>query len=120
MVLSLLVSLLAVSFGVVGGEAHALDCAGVDTSVIDCSQSGESNGIWALLITVINIMTGGVGILAVAGLVYGSIMYSTAEGDPGKVSKAREIIRNVVIGLIMFAAMYALLNFIIPGGIFNS
>lgn len=99
------------------------DCGGVKTAIVKCDadNSGDlnKNGIWALLLIVINVMTAGVGVLAVAGIVYGSILYTTAEDKADQVNKAVDIIRNVIIGLIAFALMWALLNFIIPGGVFS-
>lgn len=104
--------------------AYAANCGGTPTAIISCDadNSGnnvENNGIWALLLIALNIMTAGVGILAVGGIVYGAILYTTAEDKADQVNKAIGIIQNVVIGLVMFALMYALLNFLIPGGIFS-
>jgi hypothetical protein len=79
----------------------------------------QDTGLWGILVLVINIMTGGIGILAIAGIIYGSILYTTAGDSSEKVSKARAVIRNVVIGIIAYALMYAGLNFIIPGGLFS-
>ena len=99
------------------------DCGGVDTAIIKCSakNSGDvtDNGIWALLLLIINIMTAGVGVLAVAGIVYGAVLYTTAEDKADQVKKATDVLTNVVIGLIAFALMWAALNFIIPGGVFK-
>jgi hypothetical protein len=98
-------------------------CAGVKTAFIKCNEKNtgpvEDNGIWALLMMVVNILTAGVGIVAVAGIVYGSILYTTAEDKADQVQKAISIIRNVVIGLVLFALMWAGLNFIVPGGVFS-
>lgn len=98
------------------------DCGGVKTAIIKCdaTNSGdtEDNGIWALLLIALNILTAGVGIVAVGGIVYGSILYTTAEDKADQVKKAIDIITNVIIGLVLFALMYAGLNFIIPGGVF--
>lgn len=79
----------------------------------------QSSGVWGLLLLVINIMTAGIGILAVAGIVYGSILYASAGGSPENTKKAMGIITNVVIGILAYALMYAVLNFIIPGGLFT-
>lgn len=99
------------------------DCGGVHTAIIKCdadnSGSLNKNGIWALLLIVINVMTAGVGVLAVGGIVYGAILYTTAEDKADQVNKAVDIIRNVIIGLITFALMWAGLNFLIPGGVFS-
>ena len=98
------------------------DCGGVKTAIIKCDadNSGdvENNGIWALLLIVLNILTTGVGVIAVGGIVYGAILYTTAGDKADQVKKSTEIITSVVIGLILFAMMWAGLNFIVPGGVF--
>ncbi len=98
-------------------------CGGVVTSVISCNQTGgdsiENTGVWGILLLVINILTAGIGIAAVGGVIYGSIMYASAGDDPGQVKTARTIITNVVVGLAAYALMYSFLNFIIPGGLFT-
>ena len=98
-------------------------CADVDTAIIKCSASGkgknlENNGVWALLVMLIKIMTAGVGILAVAGLGYGAFLWTTAGGSAAQIVKAKETIFNVVVGIVAFALMGALLQFLIPGGVF--
>ena len=111
----------------------AADCATGDpnnpikTSIISgpaCdgnSKSGkvEDNPIWKLLIFVLNIMIAGVGVLAVAGVVYASVLYVTAADRADQIKKAKDLILNVAIGVIAFGLMYSFLNFLIPGGIFN-
>ena len=98
-------------------------CAGVDTAIIKCDPdaSGETktNGVWQLLLMVVNILTAGVGVIAVAGIVYGAVLYTTAEDKADQVKQATNIITNVVIGLVLFALMWAGLNFIVPGGVFS-
>jgi hypothetical protein len=121
-------------------------CDGVDTNIISCNQDSsngtcpdgtvvalssscpdgskpilavENTGVWGLLLMAINILTAGIGILAVAGIVYGSVLYASAGGSPEQVKKAMGIISNVVIGIVAYALMYALLNFLIPGGLFD-
>ena len=60
----------------------------------------------------------GVGIVAVGGIVYGAILYASAADNQAQVTKALEVIRNVVIGLVAYALMYVLIEFLIPGGLF--
>lgn len=103
--------------------AEESTCGGVKTAIIKCNEDNsgtdvKDNAVWALLLMVISIMTAGVGILAVAGIVYGAVLYTTAEDKADQVKKATSIIQNVVIGLILYALMWAGLNFIIPGGVF--
>lgn len=107
----------------------AAKCGGADTAIIECSQDNKTDtngdgvvnekdsGVWGLLLIVINVLTAGVGVVALAGLVYGAILYSAAGGNPEQVKKARAVFTNIVIGIVAFAGMWALLNFIIPGGV---
>ena len=107
-------------------NAYAVEekkCAGVDVSILSCEQTGSTTdvkdtGLWGILLLAINILTAGIGVAAVAGIIYGSIMYASAGGGPEQVKKAKEIIMNVLLGLVAYALMYAFLNFIIPGGMF--
>ena len=99
-------------------------CGGVDTAILSCGGSKdateiEDTGIWSLLIIAINVFTGGVGVAALAGIVYGAVTYTSAGGSPEKVKKAMNIFTNVVIGVVAYALMFSLLNFIIPGGLFT-
>lgn len=97
-------------------------CGGVDTAYFKCSQTGtggvENSGLWGILTVILNIMLAGVGILAVGGIVYGSILYASAQDNQSQVKQAMDIFKNVTIGLVAFALMYAVIEFIIPGGVF--
>ena len=98
-------------------------CGGVETSIIGgdlCgdSSAGEAGTVYKLLIGALNILTAGIGIAAVGGIAYGALLYTTAENKPDQTKKAIGIITNVVIGLVAYALMYVLLNFLIPGGVF--
>jgi hypothetical protein len=102
-------------------------CGGVKTAIIHCDQTGKpgangdvsNTGVWGVLLLAINILTAGVGIAAVGGIVYGAILYTSAGGSPEQVKKAMGIITNVVIGVVAYALMFSGLNFLIPGGLFN-
>jgi hypothetical protein len=100
-------------------------CGGVTTAIIHCDQTGgkgaavSNTGVWGVLLLAINILTAGVGIAAVGGIVYGAILYTSAGGSPEQVKKAMQIITNVVIGVVAYALMFSGLNFLIPGGLFN-
>lgn len=100
-------------------------CGGVKTSLIPCASTGgetsnvEESAVWQVLIFVLNIVTGIIGVVAVGGIVYGGMMYASAQDNASQVQEAVSIIRNVVIGIVMYVGMFALLQFLIPGGIFN-
>jgi len=122
---ALLLAVGVFSFTPVTTYAAGESCGGVSTAIIKCGQAGgedapiKETGVWGILLLAINIMTGLVALAAVAGIVYGAIMYTTAGGSVEQTKKAMGIITNVVIGIVAYALMYAGLNFLIPGGIFT-
>jgi hypothetical protein len=119
----LLIPLMATAFPAT--TTFAAKCGGIDTAVISCDTNKENpkkvedTGVWGILIVTINIMTGGVGVLALAGLIYGAILYSSAGGSPEQVKKARTVFTNVVVGVVAFGGMFVLLNFLVPGVVFR-
>lgn len=123
---------------------YAGNCGGVDTSIINCDETGvgtcsdgstpvdkkcttgnyiapkaESTGLWGILILIINILTAGIGIVAVGGIIYASMLYAASGGDAGQVKESKTIIFNIVVGIVAYALMFSFLNFIIPGGLFK-
>ena len=98
--------------------ALAANCGGAETSVISCDGTG-STAIINIIKQVIKILTAGIGIAAVGAVIYGAFLYTTSEGSPDKIKKAREIWTNTVIGLLMFAFMVLITNFIIPRGVLD-
>lgn len=73
--------------------------------------------IFTWLTGIIRFLSAGVGIAVVGGIVYGGILYATARDNSNQTQKAVVIITNAVIGLILYILMFAILNFLIPGGI---
>ncbi len=53
------------------------------------------------------------GLVAVAVLVFNGFMYITASGDEGKVQKATKGITYAVVGLVIAAIAFIIVNFII-------
>ena len=93
-------------------------CGGVETSIIACSEDG-GNAIWSILEIAVNVLAGLIGIVAVGGLVYGAVLYSSAGDNASQVTKSKTTITNVVVGLVLFAGMYSFIQFLIPGGVFS-
>ncbi len=53
------------------------------------------------------------GLVAVAVLIYNAFMYITASGDEGKVQKATKGITYAIVGLIIAAIAFLIVNFVI-------
>ena len=93
----------------------------VETSILGggcvCDSGGNGQPIFDILNLILNIMTGLVGAAAVIGIVISGIQYTTSSGDEAKMVKAKNRIIQIVIGLVVWALMWAVLNWLMPGGI---
>jgi hypothetical protein len=66
----------------------------------------------------INFLSALVGMVVVIMLIIGGIQYSSAGGDPAKVTAAKGKIMNALIALLAFFFLYAGIQWLVPGGIF--
>lgn len=90
-----------------------------DCKASSFSQLNSNNcGIIKMVIVITNAMSALVGVVIVAMLVWGGIQYSSAGADPSKVQAAKQKIINAIIALVLFIFGYALLQWLVPGGIF--
>ncbi|MEK7496778.1 MAG: pilin [Patescibacteria group bacterium] len=62
---------------------------------------------------IINTVLGIVGVLAVVMIIYGGFLWLTSGGNEEKLSQAKTLLQNVVIGLFIILASYAIANFIV-------
>ncbi len=87
----------------------------------DCStaKGGKCDFIGKYINPAINTLTVLFGLLAAISIILGGINYATSEGDPQKASKAKRRIANTIIAIVAYMFLYAFLQFIVPGGIFN-
>lgn len=75
------------------------------------------NPILIYLKGVVQFLAVGIGLAVVGGIIFGGVTYLTARANAGQVEKAIEIIRSAIIGLLLYIFMFAIINFLIPGGI---
>ena len=85
-----------------------------------CSDGSGDNQIMNVLVTILNWLAIGVSVVVLIGIIYGAVMYASAGGNEAQTKKAISIIRNAVIALILYLAMYSILQYLIPGGVFSS
>lgn len=93
------------------------ECGGAQTNIISCQGSDGVSTITDILKQILIILTTGVGIVAVGGILYGAILYASAQDNAGQTKKGIEVITNTVIGLLLYLFMFAILNLLIPGGV---
>ena len=114
-----LLLLLAVAVFTVGATpAYAAEsCGGTKTQLISCDSKGGTAAIGDLIKIAVTVMTILIGIVATGGIAYGAILYASARDNQAQVSNARTIIRNVIIGVILYGFTIAIINWLIPGGV---
>lgn len=62
---------------------------------------------------VFNIVLGLAGAVAVAFVVFGGVKYMLSQGEPQQTKQARDTILYAVIGIVVVAAAFFLINFVI-------
>ncbi len=90
-------------------------------NILACGESkSAAETMTSLLRIAVIVLSFIVGIAAVGGLAWASVLYAKAQDNEGNVSEAKTLIRNVVIGLLLYVFLVALTNYLIPGGVFGS
>lgn len=80
-------------------------------------QTGTACFINNYVNPVVAFLSAAAGVAVVISVIVGAIQYSSAEGDPSKVSAARNRIVESIVALLAFLFLYAFLNFLLPGGV---
>lgn len=82
---------------------------------------GNSNSDLPTVIqNILNAIIAVAGIVSVVFIIIGGIQYTTSAGDPGKTKKAKDTILYALIGLIICALSFAIVNFTISRIIYNN
>jgi hypothetical protein len=76
------------------------------------AAGGLPTFIWTIALNVIEIMLQAVGYLAAGFIIRGGFKYMTSVGDAGEMAKAKKIIMDAVIGLIISIMSVAIVNLI--------
>jgi hypothetical protein len=66
----------------------------------------------------INVLSAAVGLIVVIMIIIGGIQYASAGGDSKKVADAKARITNALIALLTFIFLFAVLQWLVPGGLF--
>ena len=65
----------------------------------------------------INVFASGMGFLAIGMIIYGGFMLLTAQGDPAKIKRGKDVVTYSIIGVILVVLAYAIVNFVMNSGI---
>jgi hypothetical protein len=87
------------------------------TQVCSTGDDVKTNVIYIYLKAIINFLAIGVGLAVAISIAIGGFGYITSEGNPQKLSAAKNRLFHAVVALLLFILMYSLLQFLIPGGL---
>ena len=76
-------------------------------------NSEDKGDLQTSVTNILNAVIGVLGIVAVIVIIIGGVTYMTSSGDAGKVKKAKDTILYGVIGLVVVALAFAIVNFVI-------
>jgi hypothetical protein len=100
-----------------GTDQVAVGVAINGNNCVDKGTTIENNVIIVWLSSIIKFFTVGVGVAATGGVVYGGFLYLTAQGNAGKTQKGVATIMNALIGVGLYALAFAIINYLVPGGV---
>ena len=124
--LSSIATLLLLLPGVIGGNivyAQQYTCTGGGLKIPSCSGDGlykggiKKNPIVVWMVFFINTISAIIGFGAIIMIIIAGIEYSSAGDNPSQVQSAKKKITNVFVGLALYISFYALMNWIVPGGV---
>lgn len=102
-------------------DAQLASTASQATVISGCTSStgGKTTGCATegYITSIINILSASVGIIVVIMLIVGGIQYSSAGGDPSRIAAAKKRIYSALLALITFLFLFALLQWLVPGGV---
>lgn len=103
------------------GDAYASKCGGTDTILISCDENSDGREqVCHVMNLIVEIMSIGIGILAVIGIIITGIQYLTAGSNEEKARKSKRRMYELVIGLVLYAALATVIVWLNPGGLFCS
>lgn len=86
------------------------DLTSVGTAI---GTDATTNELPELIGNIISVLLSVLGIIFVVLVVYAGFLYLTAAGDDAKVKKAKTMLTQAVIGLVIIVAAYAIADFVI-------
>lgn len=85
-------------------------------SVSQCYMHGDAlsdRPMLETISTIIDVVLGVLGLVAVIVIILGGVQYTTSAGDPGRVKKAKDTILYGIIGLVVALLAFAIVNFVL-------
>jgi hypothetical protein len=88
-------------------------------TLAECNVKPD-NSLFPTITTIINVIIGVLGVVAVAVVVLGGVQYTLSTGEPAKLKKAKDTILYGIVGLVVAILAYAIVNFVISNAFQDS
>lgn len=121
----LMFTILMAAFFIISYEASAQVKKSVETGMNYAASTGlGTRDLRTIIFSIVNVILGFLAIVAVLIIMYGGFVWMTSKGDPNRVSDAKNILKNAVIGLVIIFLAFSIVQFVfnmflgalIPGG----
>lgn len=92
------------------------ECSEISTNLIKCDNNG-GDPLTSVVLQVLNFFALGVGLAVVGGIIWGGMLIAGSNGNSSKAKEGINVIVNAIVGLLLFFFMYALVDYLVPGGL---
>jgi len=96
-----------------GGITNTLEEVGKPILTLPGAKTAGESQLPTIIGNVINFFLGFLGIVALVLIIYGGFLWMTARGNEDQVKKARDLLVQAVIGLIIILSAYAIASYVI-------
>lgn len=93
--------------------ARAVNLTSGIQDVGDAAQISTTTSLEQTIGQIINVILGFLGIIFLVLVIYAGFLWMTAGGNSDKVDKAKQIMTQAVIGLVILLAAYAITQFVV-------
>ncbi|MFH1142497.1 MAG: hypothetical protein V1695_02180 [Candidatus Uhrbacteria bacterium] len=100
-----------ISFAQIDPSETGLDETAIEAGFV--AEEGSAPELTTFIGTIINVVLGLSGVALVVLFVYGGILWMTAMGNKDQVDKAKRLLTNTIIGMIIIVAAYAIADYIV-------
>lgn len=104
-------------------DRTATDTCGEGENAVEMSINfgctGKGNPIVDMAYAIVRFLSFGVALVLVASIIYAGIQYTSSTGNPEQTSAAKKRITNAFIALIFYMLIFAFIQYLVPGGLFN-
>jgi hypothetical protein len=94
-------------------------CGEARVNILSCGTERGGVALNNVLKIIISALSVIVAIAAVGGLAWASVLYAKAGDNEGNVSEAKTLIRNVIIGILLYVFLVAIVGWLVPGSVIS-